>query len=178
MQSKQQTIEAAVHEIADWINGTPAVMLTTRNAEGRLVSRPLAVRSVPFDGSAWFLTALGSTKLREIEADPRVNLAFVNTGNGAYVSMEGRARVTTDRSRIAMLWSDSIDAMFFPAGRDDPHLAALCVEADTVEVWTSASTAIGRMIDTAMASLTGDSGQLGVQIHYDLRHGLRTEKSR
>lgn len=171
-------IHAAILEIADLIKGTPVVMLTTRNAEGRLVSRPLAVRSLPFDGSAWFLTALDSTKLREIEADPWVNLAYVNTSNGAYVSMEGRARISVDRSRIATLWSDAIDAMFFPAGKDDPDLAAIRVDVDTAEAWTSAPTAVGRAFHSIVASLTGDSGTLGVQKHFDLRNGLRAVKSR
>lgn len=174
----EQAVQTAIAEIAILIKGTEVVMFTTRNAEGRLVSRPLAVRHVPFDGSAWFLTALGSRKLRDLEEDPRVNLAYVNASNGAYVSMEGRAQISVDRARIAMLWSDSIDAVFFPAGKDDPSLAAICVEADTAEAWTSASTAIGRAFNFVKATLTGDSGALGVQKHFDLRNGLRSEKSR
>lgn len=102
----EQAVQMAIAEIALLIKGTSVVMFTTRNGEGRLVSRPLAVRSVPFDGGAWFLTALGSRKLRELEVDPRVNLAYVNASNGAYVSIEGRAQVTIERARIAMLWSD------------------------------------------------------------------------
>jgi len=77
-----------------------------------------------------------------------------------------------------MLWSDSVDAMFFPAGKEDPNLAAICIEADTAEAWTSAPTALGRTFNFIVASLTGDSGALGRQKHFDLRSGLRTEKSR
>lgn len=174
----EQAVQMAIAEIALLIKGTPVVMFTTRNGEGRLVSRPLAVRSVPFDGSAWFLTALGSRKLRELEVDPRVNLAYVNASNGAYVSIEGRAQVTIDHARIAMLWSDSIDAVFFPAGKDDPNLAAIRIEADTAEAWTSASTALGRAFNFVKSVLTGDSGALGVQKHFDLREGICTEQSR
>lgn len=174
----EQAIQTAIDEVAALIEGTEVVMFTTRNGEGRLVSRPLAVRKIPFDGSAWFLTALDSGKIAEIEADPRVNLAYVNAGNGAYVSIDGRARVSVDRARIAELWSDSIDALFFPAGKDDPHLAALCVEADTAEAWTSASTAVGRAFDFVKARLTGDSAALGEQKHFDLRTGTRTTTSR
>ena len=171
-------IQTAIAEVAALIEGSAVVMFTTRSGEGRLVSRPLAVRKVPFDGSAWFLTALDSRKIGEIEADPRVNLAYVNASNGAYVSIDGRAYVSVDRARIAALWSDAIDALFFPAGKDDPNLAALRVEADTVEAWTSASTAVGRAFDFVKAALTGDSSSLGTQRHFDLRTGLRTTTGR
>lgn len=173
-----QAIQTAIAEVAALIEGTEVVMFTTRNAEGRLVSRPLAVREKPFDGSAWFLTALDSRKIGELEADPRINLAYVNAGNGAYVSIDGRAQVSVDRAQIAALWSDALDALFFPAGKDDPNLAALRVDADTAEAWTSASTAVGRAFDFVKARLTGDSAALGTQQHFDLRSGLRTITSR
>lgn len=178
MMHNEQAVQTAIAEVALLIEGTPVVMFTTHNAEGRLVSRPLAVRSVPFDGNAWFLTAITSRKVRELEADPRVNLAYFNASNGAYVSMEGRAQVSIDRADIDRLWSDSIDALFFPAGKDDANLAAIRVAVETAEAWTSAATAIGRAFDFLVASTTGDSGALGAQKHFDLRDGLRTEKSR
>jgi general stress protein 26 len=174
----EQAIQLAIAEVAALIEGTDVVMFTTRNAEGRLVSRPLAARKTPFDGGAWFLTALDSRKIGELKADPRVNLAYVNASNGAYVSIDGRAHVSVDRAQIAALWSDAIDALFFPAGKDDPNLAALRVEADTVEAWTSASTAVGRAFDFVKAKLTGDSAALGTQRHFDLRTGLRTTTNR
>ncbi len=174
----EQAIQTAIGEVAALIEGSTVVMFTTRNGEGRLVSRPLAVRKLPFDGSAWFLTAIDSTKIGEIEADPRINLAYVNASNGAYVSVDGRAYVSVDRAQIAALWSDAIDALFFPAGKDDPNLAALRVDADSAEAWTSASTAVGRAFDFVKATLAGDSAALGMQKHFDLRTGQRTTEGR
>lgn len=171
-------IQTAIAEIAGLIDGSEVAMFTTRNREGRLVSRPLAVRETPFDGSVWFLTALDSRKIGEIEADPRVNLAYVNASNGAYVSIDGTAHVSVDRAQIAALWSDAFDRLFFPAGKDDPDMAALRVDADTVEAWTSASTALGRAYDFVKARLTGDSAALGKQEHFDLRTGLHSSTSR
>ena len=170
--------ETAAAEVAALIEGSEVAMFTTRNREGRLVSRPLAVRSTPFDGSVWFLTALDSAKIGEIEADPRVNLAYVNASNGAYVSIDGIARVSVDRAQIAELWSDTFDKVFFPGGKDDPNLAALRVDADTVEAWTSASTAVGRAFDFVKARLSGDPSALGEQEHFDLRTGLHSSSSR
>lgn len=174
----EQAIQTAIAEVAALIEGTDVVMFTTRNREGRLVSRPLAARKIPFDGSAWFLTALDSAKIGELEADPRVNLAYVNASNGAYVSIDGRAQVSVDRAQIAALWSDVFDKMFFPAGKDDPNIAAVRVEADTVEAWTSASTAVGRAFDFVKAKLTGDSAALGKQEHFDLHTGLHSTTGR
>ena len=144
----------------EWIDDPDPLRLAARHVIDLFlrqdgIGRPLAARKIPFDGSAWFLTALDSRKIGELEADPRVNLAYVNAGNGAYVSIDGRAHVSVDRAQIAALWSDALDALFFPAGKDDPNLAALRVEADTAEAWTSASTAVGRAFDFVKATLTG-----------------------
>ena len=174
----EHATQRAIAELALALEGTDVAMFTTRNAQGRLVSRPLAVRHIPFDGSVWFLTALGSKKLHELEADPYVNLAYLNTSNGSYLSLEGRANVSVDRARIALLWSDAVDAVFFPAGKEDPDLAAIRVEIDTAELWTSAATSLGRAFNHVKAALTGDSAALGLQKHFDLRNGLRTEQGR
>jgi len=173
-----QAIQTAIDEVAALLDGSEVAMFTTRNREGRLVSRPLAARKASFDGSVWFLTALDSEKIGEIEADPRVNLAYVNAGNGAYVSIDGIAHVSVDRAQIAALWSEVFDKLFFPAGKDDPNIAALRVEANTVEAWTSASSAVGRAFDFVKARLTGDVAALGKQEHFDLHTGLRSSTSR
>ena len=52
---------------------------------------------VEFDGDSWFFAFEDSRKVREIDADPRTELAFIDTPNGTWVNVEGEARwsVTT-----------------------------------------------------------------------------------
>ena len=80
--------------------------------------------------------------------------------------------------KVATPWHKHRSSQPARRAKDDPNLAAIRVEADTAEAWTSASTAVGRVFNFVTAALTGDSGALGVQKHFDLRNGLRTEKSR
>ncbi len=49
-------------------------MLTTRAPDGTLVSRPMALQEVEFDGDLWFFADAGSRKVAHLAADPQVNV--------------------------------------------------------------------------------------------------------
>jgi general stress protein 26 len=53
-------------------------MMTTRRPDGHLESRAMANQKRAGGADLWFVTAEGTGKLRDIEHDPRVNLAYCN----------------------------------------------------------------------------------------------------
>lgn len=163
-----KTTENPIEEVGHLIKGIKTAMLTTRSGEGRLVSRPLAVRQTEFDGQLWFLSAMDSKKVHELTAEPRVNVSFVHDGDAKYISIDGRADVVRDRAKIDELWSETFDKLFFPKGKDDPNLIALRVTAETAETWTSSTTSIGRAFDFIKAKITGDPKAMGEQKHFEL----------
>ncbi len=68
-------------------------MLTTRASDGSLHGRPMSNNGeVEYDGDSWFFARDGSRKIDEIEADPHVELAFINSPNATWVNLEGRPR--------------------------------------------------------------------------------------
>ncbi len=162
------TVSDDIEEIGRLIHKVKVAMFTTRDAGGHLVSRPLQTRDMPFAGEVLFFTALDSKKVEEIEVEPQVNLAYANPGDGAYVSIDGRAEVIRDRATIDALWSETFDSLFFKGGKSDPNLVLLKVVAHSAEVWTSSSTAIGRAFDFLKAKATGDVHDLGEQKHVRL----------
>ena len=75
---------------------------------------------VEFDGDCWFFALRDSDKIRQVEADARVELAYIATERGAWVSLEGTAYVVTDDARKRELWMDDLRT-WFPGGPEDPR---------------------------------------------------------
>src|SRR5689334_11054257 len=81
-------------------------MLVT-NAEQGLRGRPMSNNGeVEFDGDCWFFALRDSDKIRQVEADAQVELAYIATERGSWISLEGTAHVVTDDARKRELWMD------------------------------------------------------------------------
>jgi general stress protein 26 len=120
--------------IAQIIKDIDICMLVTR-AEGTVRGRPMSNNGrVEFDGDSWFFSYRETPKIREIENDPKVELAYIGTERGAWVSIEGTAEVIDDPERKRRLWEDSLKA-WFQGGPDDENLVLLKVSADRIHAW-------------------------------------------
>ena len=107
-------------------------MLVTREPDGRLHARPMAVAEMKPDADAYFSTSISSPKIAEIEADPRVLITFQS--GSEFASIEGTATIVRDRALIDRLWSEDW-RLWFPKGKDDPTLCLLKVSARRGEYW-------------------------------------------
>ena len=82
----------------------------------------------------WFVTAEGTGKLRDIEADPHVNLAYYKDRTREWVSVSGVARISRDRSMIHRLYATDWKAWFPEEGDprhgtpDDPRMVLIGVD--------------------------------------------------
>ena len=136
MSKEQAGSEAGTREhfykvVKDFDSG----MLVTRAADGHLRSRPMGVAEVTDDGDLFFMTRIDSPKVKELEADPHVNLAI--QGKTRFASVSGRARVVRDRAHIDRLWQESWK-VWFPEGKDDPALCLLQLSPEDGEYWDNA----------------------------------------
>jgi general stress protein 26 len=144
--------------IDDIIKGTRFATVTTRTADGDLVSRPLAVLDREFDGVVWFFTQDPSPKTEDISRDPHVNVAYVD--GASVVSLAGTATVDRDQARIDEFWNAWAEA-WFEGGRQDPSVALLRVEATSAEYWHIDKPAVVRGIEVAKALLTRSAPNVG-----------------
>ena len=112
-------------------------MLTTRATDGALHGRPMSNNGeVEYDGDSWFFAFSDSRKVREIDADPRTELAFIDTPNGTWVNVEGQATVVRDDpERKRELWQDDLKR-WFADGPDDPNVVLIKVRARHVDAWS------------------------------------------
>ena len=102
-------------------------MMTTRRQDGHLESRPMANQKRADGADLWFVTMQDTAKLRDLERDPHVNLAYYNTSSYEWVSASGLASISRDRGKIAELYEPDWKTWFGEEGdprhgtADDPR---------------------------------------------------------
>ena len=124
----------SLDELWKLVDGIETAMLTTRRADGHLVSRPMATQKRVSGADFWFVTTKASPKVKEIAAEPRVNLSYYKDRTREWISISGIARTTTDREKIRELYAKDWKAWFQEEGDprhgtpDDPRLVLIGVE--------------------------------------------------
>ena len=153
--------------IADLVKKAKVAMLTTTTAQGRHVSRPMALQEVEFDGDLWFFASEGSAKVQQINAAPEVNVSFTDSGNHSWTSIAGTAHVVHDRAKAEQLYSKVLQA-WFPQGLDTPGLTLIKVEADSAEYWEGPDSTVAYVAQVLRAAVTRDPDR--DPIHNDTVH--------
>ena len=95
-------------------------MMTTRRADGHLPSRAMATQKRADGADLWFVTLEGTQKLRDLAADPHVNLSYYKDRTREWVSVSGLATITSDRAKIHELHAANWKA-WFPKEGDPRH---------------------------------------------------------
>ena len=118
----------------DAIESIDTAMMTTRRSDGHLRSRAMANQKRAAGADLWFVTEDGAGKLRDIEHDPHVNIAYYNTSSYEWVSASGLAHVSRDRSKIAELYEPDWKAWFGQEGdprhgtAEDPRIVLIGID--------------------------------------------------
>jgi general stress protein 26 len=165
------------------IEGIEIAMFTTRRADGQLVSRPMATQERVSGTDLWFVTDISSHKLDELEHDAHVNLAYYNVKSREWVSVAGTAQITQDRNLIKELYKPDWKAWFGDeggakdGGPEDPRLALVLVEAQSVEYLVVTKPKPVVLFEVAKAMVTGTPPKVGEQRHLSERE-LRTDAAR
>lgn len=153
-----------LHKLGELITGMEVAMLTTRAADGSLLSRPVQTLKLDAAGDLIFFTAADSHKIAQLEADHDLNLAYAHQSDHRYVSVRGRASVDRDRALIDELWSP-MQKVFFPQGKDDPQLVVLRVHVRDASYWESAGNLVERVLDFTHGLISNEHADLGKQGH-------------
>src|SRR4051812_2556598 len=167
-------------ELYALIDGIEIAMFTTRRPDGHLVSRPMATQERVTGTDLWFVTDISSHKLDELQSDPHVNLAYYNTKSREWVSVAGTAVISQDRNTIRELYKPDWKAWFGDnggaenGGPDDPRLALILVEAQSVEYLVTTKPKPVVLFEVAKAIITGSTPKVGEQRTLTERE-LRTE---
>ena len=133
-QTNEVTGPDAIARVKELVEDIDFTMLTTQDASGSLVSRPMSTRQMDDNGDIWFFTLEDSKKVDEAEADQDVGLSYLDSKGHRYVSVAGRARTVADRAKMEELYTPSLD-IWFEDGLDTPGITLLKVTPVECEFW-------------------------------------------
>ncbi len=160
-----------IEELYALVEGIDIAMLTSRNFDGTLVSRPMSTQEKRPRIDFWFVTSTETHKVDEIAAQPEVNLAYYNNKSREWVSVSGTARIVSDRDLIRTLYKPDWKAWFGDEGGDrnggpnDPRLVLIEVEAHEATFLKSNQPRAVQLFKVAKALITGEPPKIG-----DMRH--------
>jgi general stress protein 26 len=129
----EKPLSKKLDELYKLVEGIEIAMMTTRRADGSLVSRPMATQERQPGTDLWFVTDIESEKIGEIDQDPQVSLGYFKSWE--WVSVSGTALISTDREMIRELYKPDWKAWFGDeggerdGGPDDPRFALILVDA-------------------------------------------------
>jgi general stress protein 26 len=112
-------------------------MFTTRAEDGAVHGRPMSNNGeVEWDGDSWFFSFQDTDKVRQIEAEPRVQLGFIDNANHVWINVEGEATVVRDDTeRKQSLWLPDLER-WFEKGPEDPDVVLIKVRARHIDAWS------------------------------------------
>jgi len=139
-------------KVRDLVKDNRLAMLTSVGADGRLVSKPMATQDAEFDGQIWFISERDSEKVRNITANPHVNVSYAS--NDAWVSVAGTATVVDDQAKLAELW-DSFTGAWLEGGPENPNNVLIRVDGETAEFWDTPGSKITQVTNLIKAKTTG-----------------------
>jgi general stress protein 26 len=143
----------SVAKVAELAKDIHIGMLTTMDAEGRHISRPMAQQEVEFDGDLWMFSARDARKVQHITANPAVNVTL--TSKDTWISIHGTATVVDDVAKKKELWNGFVDA-WFENGPEDPAVVLLKIEAEGAEYWDTPGGRIAQVISFVKMKITGE----------------------
>ncbi len=121
-------------KLYELIENIEIAMMTTRRPDGHLESRAMATQKRAAGADLWFVTADDTGKLRDLETDPHVNLAYYKDRTREWISVSGIATISRDRQKIHELYATDWSAWFPDEGDsrrgtpDDPRMTLIGVD--------------------------------------------------
>lgn len=167
MEKEIKIEKEALKKLQKLVNEVRIAMMCTLTDDGKIMSRPMSTARIDDQGAIWFFTNDSSAKARQIQHQYEVVLCYSKPGSNTYATVHGTARIVEDQHKIEDLWNPLLKA-WFPAGKDDPNLALICVDPYHAEYWDDNSSRMVTFLKIAAASVTGGSYQSGEYGELDL----------
>lgn len=103
--------------------------------------RPMTAQVERERGPIWFFTAKDNALVEKLEQGHRAIATFTSKDHDLFASLRGTLRMDNDRAVIDRLWNRYV-AAWYEGGKDDPNLALLRLDGESVEIWENASSLV------------------------------------
>jgi general stress protein 26 len=146
----------AIDKLKELVKHNPICLFTSRLTQEPFQTRPMSTAQVDDEGNLWFLSASDSYKNEEVDYDPNVQLFYVNTADSEYLTVFGKAYISTDRQKIDEVWKPLAKA-WFTEGKDDPRITLLKVVPEEAYYWDTKTNKMVAMLKILTAAVTGQT---------------------
>ena len=142
-------------------------MMVTRRADGHLQARAMATQKRAAGADLWFVTAEDTAKVRDLQADPCLNLSYYDNSSREWVSVSGTARLVGDREKIRELYAMDWKIWFHDDGDprhgtpEDPRLLLIGVDIESAVYLEVDKPRPVVLYEVAKGLLTGGTPELG-----------------
>lgn len=127
--------EEALAKIKELAKKAGSCFFCTKIVSGQSFdTRPMAPEKIDDQGNFWFLSSSDSHKNQELNEDPSVQMLFQGSSYSDYLSIYGKATISTDKEKIKELW-DPMMKNWFTEGEDDPRITVIKVTPTEGYYW-------------------------------------------
>lgn len=164
MASHDQATDEQLDTIRSIMKGQRTAMMVTVAEDGALHSHPMTTQEAEFDGDCWFIGSSESDSVKQLAAEPKVNLSYA--GPSAWLSIAGTAEVVHDEAKKKQLWNTFTD-VWFEDGENDPKVVLIRVTAESAQYWETPGR-LATVVSMLKAKVTGDQPGVGDSASVDL----------
>ena len=160
-----------MQKLREQIEESKVAMMTTRRADGHLVSRAMANQKAAPGADLWFVTSAETHKLDELARDPHVNLAYYKEGSREWISISGLATVSHDRATIETLYAKDWKVWFGEEGDPrhgtaaDPRIVLIGVEIHSAVFLEVDKPRPVILFELVKGMVTGERAEMG-EMHF------------
>lgn len=166
MSTQNLTKLDARNKIAKMADRIDVAMLLTDLTTHPISTAPMSTKKVDHDGNIWFLSEKNSEHNDNIIKDSRVQLIYSDPSEMNFMSIYGRAEITSDPNAIEELYSKIDDAWF--GGKSDPNITVLKVSPQEAYYWDTKQNKYISLLKIGAAAITGNQADIGKKGKLDL----------
>lgn len=142
-----------VAKLADLTKDIRIAMLTTVDAEGSFISRPMAQQEVEGDADLWFFAEADSSAVAHLTTNSHVGVTL--SDSNTWISINGTAEVVTDVAKAKELWNPWVEA-WLPQGPEDPSVRLIHVTGAGAEYWDTPGGKVASVMSFVKSKVTGE----------------------
>lgn len=154
--------DEAIKKLKELVKNESVCHFCTNLSNAPVTTRPMSSQEVDDEGNIWFMSSKTSQKNADILNDNKVQLLFSNTGHYEFLSVFGKASISTDRKKIKELWSPFAKA-WFTKGSTDPDITLIKVVPENTYYWDTKSSKMVSLVKMLVATVTGNAPDDGVE---------------
>jgi general stress protein 26 len=151
-------------------------MMVTRRADGHMQARAMATQKRATGADLWFVTSENTAKLRDLQADPHINLTYYKDRTREWVSVSGIATITRDRQKIHELYAPDWNIWFPKNGdprhgtKDDPRFVLIGVDVHAAVFLEVTKPQPVVLFEIVKGWVTGTTPEMGEMHHVGPAH--------